>query len=175
MKSVPAKLVNAVFRRVLAQDLTPSLEQQLVLVGLDVSKPAEGDTDKAVWDKSIETTARALFANEPSALRALGRHVVVSLDSRKLIKGPWLSMARLLGVKRALKRAAQSTDAGFPITFALKEVSTQAVEVTSSESAQPEFLAGLLEGLVLLLKGREPKVVVSSVQPANAVFAIEWR
>ncbi len=175
MTTVPGKLFNGVFRRVLVDDLTPAMQAQLLAIGLDVSVPLAGEHPKSLWQDSIDTTATALFASNASPLRSLGRHIVVSLESRNLIKGPWLTMARLLGPKRALKQAAQNADAAFPISFDLKDVGSKEVEVTSSESEQTEFLAGLLEGLVTLLRGKDVAVSVASVEPAKAVFRIAWR
>ncbi|MBL8937568.1 MAG: DUF2378 family protein [Archangium sp.] len=177
MKNVPGKLVKGVFQRALFPDLSADLITALAGAGLDLSSPLHEHYPKPVWYRSIELTADSLFAEKAQAqrLRHLGRHVIVSLDDRKLVKGPWLSMAKLMGPRRALKQAAEMGAQYSPIHLDVKERGSKELQVTVEEDQQPEFLAGLLEGLVSILGGKSAHVKVESAANGHAVMAATWR
>jgi uncharacterized protein (TIGR02265 family) len=126
---------------------------------------------------AIQLTADSLFPEAPHGqrLRKLGRHLIEALDERKLVKGPWLSMAKLMGPKRALKQGADMGAQYSPIHLAVKERGSKELQITVAEDGQPEFLAGLLEGLVHVLGGKAPHVKVESVAHGHAVMAATWR
>ena len=107
-RHIPGKLVKGVFQRALFADLSADLITALAAAGLDLSVPLHDAYPRTVWYRAIELTAASLFPDEaPDArLRRLGRHVIESLEARKLVKGPWLSMAKLMGPRRALSKAA---------------------------------------------------------------------
>jgi|JI10StandDraft_1071094.scaffolds.fasta_scaffold75532_2 uncharacterized protein (TIGR02265 family) len=177
MKNIPGKLVKGVFQRALFPDLSADLITALAGAGLDLSSPLHEHYPKPVWYRSIELTADSLFAEKAQAqrLRHLGRHVIVSLDDRKLVKGPWLSMAKLMGPRRALKQAAEMGAQYSPIHLDVKERSSKELQITVAEDQQPEFLAGLLEGLLSVLGGKSPHVKVESTSNGHAVMAATWR
>ncbi len=175
---MPGRLVQAVFKKVLAADVTPELTQLLKHEGLDLSAPLADEYPRTVWHRAIEVTAAALFPTVGDALeqqRRLGRHVIISLQSRNLIKGPWLTMAKLLGPRRALKQASDFGAENLPVTLEIKEKSSKELEVTVDDGRQIEFLEGLLEALVGMLGGREPRVAVISSTEQRAVFSATWR
>ncbi len=177
LPAIPGKLVGAVFGRVLAQDLTPELKHQLAREGVDVALPQPDSVPRETWDRAMEVTAAALFpkAEPPDALRHLGRHVVTVLPTRGLLKGPWLSMAKLLGPKRALKQGAELGVSNSPIHVKVVDRGSREVEVHIDDGKHPELLAGLLEGLVSILGGRDVHVLVASAQPASSVLIASWR
>src|SRR5437870_5519094 len=107
MSDIPGKLVEAVFKRVLAADLTPALKEQLAAVGVDVSGAMQPSYPRPAWYLAIELTAKTLFPQDPLPvqLRKMGGHVIHSLTSRQIIKGTWLTMAKLMGPRRAIKQA----------------------------------------------------------------------
>lgn len=177
LDNVPGQLVKAVFQRVLFQDLSAELIGALAHAGLDLSTPLKPAYPKAVWCRSIELTADSLFpeAAADARLRRLGRHLIESLESRKLVKGPWLSMAKFMGPRRALKQGAELGAQHSPIPLHVKERSSKELEVSLDEGDQPEFLAGMLEGLVEALGGKSAQVTVESVVHGRAVMAATWR
>lgn len=177
MEHIPGKLVKGVFQRVLFQDLSADLIQSLADAGIDLSVPVKEAYPRPVWYRSIELTADSLFPDtaQSQRLRQLGRHLIESLDTRKLLKGPWLSMAKLMGPRRALKQAADLGAQYSPIHLDVKERSAKELEVTVAEDQQTEFLAGLLEGLLEVLGGKSPHVKVLSVANGRAVMAASWR
>ncbi len=177
LENVPGQLVKAVFQRVLFQDLSAELIGALAKAGLDLSVPVQPAYPKAVWCQSIELTAESLFpeAAPDARLRRLGRHLIESLESRRLVRGPWLSMAKLMGPRRALKQGAEMGAQFSPVALHVKERSSKLLEVSLEEDAQPEFLAGLLEGLVEALGGKSAQVTIESVVHGRAVMAASWR
>jgi uncharacterized protein (TIGR02265 family) len=177
MENIPGQWVKGVFQRVLFQDLSAELITQLAGAGLDLSAQIAESYPRRVWHRSIELTADSLFPEvaHEKRLRKLGQHIIQSLESRRLVKGPWLAMAKLMGPRRALKQAAELGAPNSPIRLELKERSSREVEITIAEDQQAEFLAGLLEALVAALGGKSPHVKVESVTKGHAVFAASWR
>ncbi|MCC6337435.1 MAG: DUF2378 family protein [Myxococcales bacterium] len=175
-RAIPGKLVDGVFRKALGPDLTPALLEALAEVGVDLSVPLRPAYPRPTWYRAIEVTAAALYAHEtPDAqLRLLGQHVMRALKDRDLIKGPWLSMARLMGPRRALKQAADFAQGG-PIKLTLVEKGKHEVEIHVEEGAQPEFLAGLLEGTIFLLGGKEPSAAIGARTAVSTTFLTRWR
>jgi uncharacterized protein (TIGR02265 family) len=176
MKRLPGKLVDGVFRKVLAQDMTPALSEALRNCGLDLASPTPSEVEVTVWNQCIDVTAQALFPEEAEPTRVLGRHILASLESRGFVKGPWLSVARLMGPRRALRQAAQfvEKDKNSPLKLQLRELAANVFEVTAHDAQQPAFLAGLLEGVVLGLKGKNAKAELASFDAATAVFRLSW-
>lgn len=177
MEHVPGKLVKGVFQRVLFPELSAALITELAGAGLDLSIPVKDAYPRPVWYRSIELTADSLFpeADASARLRHLGRHIIEELDARKLVKGPWLAMAKLMGPRRALKQAVEHGAQFSPIHLDVRERSPKELEITVAEDQQPEFLAGLLEGLVEILGGKAPHVKVLSTANGRAVMAATWR
>lgn len=176
MSSISGKLVEGVFRRVLAADLTPALITQLADAGVDLSLPVEAEYPRATWYRAVELTATALFPKETPALqlRRLGVHIMGSLQERQIIKGPWLAMARLVGPRRGLRQAAELTDRS-PVKLTITDRSKSEVEITADDTAQPDFLAGLIEGAVGMLGGKSPEVGFEGLRGELGVFRASWR
>ena len=172
--TIPGKLIDAVFRRVLHDEIAAPLEAQLLAAGVNVNAPAAAEVAKEIWYQAIELTAAALFPGHDGQ-RRLGRHVLDSLQSKKLVKGPFLTMAKMLGPKRALKQAAQYSDAFSPVPLRLEERDGKEVEVHADEGHQIDFLAGLLEGLVAALGGKDVRVLVDSQTSEKTVFVASWK
>jgi uncharacterized protein (TIGR02265 family) len=174
--TLPGKLIDGVFRRVLAGELSASLVDELRVLGIDVTAPAPDVVPKETWYQAISLTAARLYPAEASqAERKLGRHLIAALQSRNLVKGPWLTMAKFLGPKRALKQAAEHADGFSPVPLRVVERSSKEVEVHADDGKQPDFLAGLLEGLIDALGGKEPSVVVASTSAERTMFVASWR
>lgn len=172
---IPGKLVDGVFQRILGGALPEQLIEALKSAGLDVLQPSPPQVSRDVWDKAIELTANQLFEGDALAQRKLGRHLLDTLVARNVLKGPWLSMARLLGPKRALKQAAERSEHYSPVSLSLVDLGGKAVEVHAGDARQTDFLAGLLEGLVWALGGREVQVRVARATPDDVAYSVAWR
>jgi len=174
---IPGRLVKAVFQRVLVADLTPELVMELHGLGIDVGQPAHDAYPRDTWHAAIDRTAAALFpaAGPDAALRQLGSYIVETLQAKHLLKGPWLGMAKLLGPRRALKQVADHAASLSPVAFSVVEHGKSDLEVRVDESRQPTFLAGLVEGLVTILGGRDAQAEVQSLAQGRTVMRVTWR
>lgn len=172
MSPIPGKLVESVFKRVLAADLTPALQTQLAAAGVDVSGPMQPSYPRTAWYQAIELTAKTLYPQDelPAQLRKLGGHIISSLQSRQIIKSSWLTMARLMGPRRAIKQAMDFTDRS-PIKLTITERAKSEFEVSVDDTEQPEFLAGLLEQAITMLGGKNASVVSAG----QGLFRASWR
>lgn len=175
-RAIPGKLVEGVFRRALVGDLTPALLEQLAAIGVDLSVPLQPAYPRPTWYRAIELTAAALYADDvpDEQLRKLGQHIMRSLKEREIIKGPWLSMAKLLGPRRALKQAADFAQGG-PIKLTLVEKGKHEMEIFVEEGEQPALLAGILEGTIALLGGKDPAAEVGARTETGTTFLTRWR
>ena len=176
MSSIPGKWVESVFRKVLVADLTPELVSQLAAVGVELSGPSHLYYSKEVWYQAIELTAQALFPGQslPEQLRRLGAHLIRTLESRRLIKGPWLTMARLMGPRRALKQAMDFVERS-PVPLSLEERSKTEFDITAEETRQPEFLVGLLEATLEMLGAKSPQVTLKATSAGSSLLRASWR
>lgn len=174
--AIPGKLVEGVFKRALGPEVTGALLGELLDAGLDLSGPVADSYPRELWHRAISTTAAHLFSKHeaPEQLRMLGRHVMVSLQARHVIKGPWLAMARLAGPRRTLRQAAEHTDQS-PVKVSITEKAKSEFEIYVEEREQPEFLAGVLEGSVMVLGGKDVRVHVSGRRDHGTVFDVHWR
>ena len=172
---ISGKLVDGVFRRVLAEDVSLTLKDELAQNGLDLGALAPS-YPREVWYRAVALTAAALFPQElPEAqLRSLGRHVIRSLESRRVIRGPWLAMARLMGPRRALRQAAGHLHES-PVALSVTERSRSEVEIVVEELEQPEFLVGLLEAACTALGARHCRVTVEGRSATGTTFGVSWR
>ncbi len=176
MSTIPGKLVDGLFKKVLAADVSPALKAQLAEAGVDLSAPPPASYPRSTWYRAVELTAQSLFPAEASAvqLRKLGAHVMDALQSRGIIKGPWLSMARLMGPRRSLRQAMDFLDRS-PVKLTITERSKTEFEISVDDPEQPEFLAGLLQSAIGALGGKEPSVSQLPPQPGASLFRATWR
>jgi uncharacterized protein (TIGR02265 family) len=176
MNPIPGKLVESVFKRVLAADLTPALQAQLAEAGVDLSGAMQPSYPRPAWYQAIELTAKTLYPQDPPAtqLRKLGGHIITSLQSRHIVKSAWLTMAKLMGPRRAIKQAMDFTDRS-PIKLTITEVAKSEFEVAVDDPHQPEFLTGLLEQAITMLGGKHVTVVHEGVREGQGLFRATWR
>ena len=176
MSVIPGKLVEAVFKRVLGPDLNPELIKQLTAIGLDLSGPMETSYPRTAWYLAIELTAKALYPEDPLAvqLRKLGGHIINCLQSRQIIKGTWLTMAKLMGPRRALKQAMDFTDRS-PVKLTITERAKNEFAISVDDTEQPDFLAGLLEAAITMLGGKDGNVSLEGTREGSSHFRAAWR
>ena len=176
MSTIPGKLVEAVFKRVLGPDLTPELLTQLATIGVDVSGPMETSYPRTAWYLAIELTSKALYPEDPLSiqLRKLGGHIIASLISRQIIKGPWLTMAKLMGPRRSLKQAMDFTERS-PVKLNITERSKTEFVISVDDTEQPDFLAGLLEAAIAMLGGKAAAVSLENTREGSSHFLATWR
>jgi uncharacterized protein (TIGR02265 family) len=171
---LPGKLFDGVFRRVLGDQLSAELRARLAADGLDLDA-LRPKYPRSVWYGAVSRTAADLFPGEAAAgQRRLGQHVIALLQQRNLIKGAWLGVAKLAGPRRALRQAADHVEHS-PIHLTIVEKAKTEFEILVDELEQPEFLAGLLEGAIGMLGGRDAKAIVQGPRGALMVLSATWR
>ncbi len=172
---IPGKMIDGVFRRVLAGEVSDELSAQLAAIGLDLAQPTlEPVYPRQTWYLAIGHTATALYPTDAVPLRRLGRHIIEALERKQLIRGPWVGMAKLLGPRRALKQAAERLDNGV-VKLSIAEKSRNEFEILAEETEQVEFLAGLLEASIGMLGGRDSRTTVIGSRGNATVFSATWR
>jgi len=176
MSTIPGKMVEGLFKRVLAPDLTPTLKTQLAEAGVDLSAPAPHAYPRATWYRAVELTAQTMYPGQPAEtqLRKFGGHIIESLQAREIIKSTWLTMARFMGPRRALKQAMDFTDRS-PVKLGITELSKTEFEISVDDQQQPEFLAGLLEAAIHMLGGKSPSVTLKGPKGDSNLFRATWR
>ncbi|MFO0601202.1 MAG: DUF2378 family protein [Myxococcaceae bacterium] len=174
--TVPGKMVHGLFNRVLGPDLTPELKASLRELGVDLAAAPPDSVPRATWYQAIDLTAKSLYPTHelPIQQRKLGEHVIEALQSRGIVKGAWLTMAKFAGPRRALKQAMDFTDRS-PVKLSITELSKTEFEISVDDREQPEFLAGLLESAIGMLGGKSPKVLLKGPQGDANLFRATWR
>jgi uncharacterized protein (TIGR02265 family) len=174
--TIPGKMVQGLFKRVLAPDLTPELIIELAAVGIDLSVPPPPTYPRSAWYQAIALTAKSLFPDhrEPAQLRKFGGHIIQSLQTRDIIKSTWLTMARFAGPRRALKQAMDFTDRS-PVKLTINELSKTEFEIGVDDKEQPDFLAGVLEAAVTMLGGKSAAVSLKGPQGESNLFRATWK
>lgn len=176
-RPISGKLVDGVFRRALASEMSDELKAELARHGLDLTPGVlEPSYPLEVWYRAVALTAAALFPQQSpeEQLRLLGRLVVTSLETQGVIRRPLLAMARLLGPRRALQQLAGRLDDS-PVALSITIRGRSEVEVHVEEREQAEFLAGLLEGACTVLGARECQVKLVGGSTSGATLNASWR
>lgn len=171
MSELPGKLFQGVFGRVLQAEITPELRHALGEAGLDLAA-LQASYPTALWFTAVALTSRALFPDDapPEQLRRLGEHLVAALQSRGIVKGPWLTMARLAGPRRALRQAMDFLGRS-PVKVTITERSKTEFELFVDAAEQPEFFEGLFSASLLTLGAKKP-VVRALGEPGR--FLASW-
>lgn len=173
---IPGRLLRAVFGRVLADDLSQELRQRLAQGGLDFDGELADSYPRSKWFEAVELTAQSMYPTLQvgEQQKRLGLHLIEALQTRKFVKGPWLTMAKLMGPRRALKQAAQYGASHSPVSFETREVGAHEMSVVLDEVRQPEFFEGLLEGVVTALGGKKVQVTATRGDGDTSAFSIRW-
>lgn len=175
-ETIPGKLVDAVFKTVFEEDLTPTLVAGLEALGIHINTAAPMSYPRSTWYRAIELTASTLYPSldEPTRLRKLGKHMVASLQTRGIVKGAFITMARFLGPRRALKQAVDHLDRS-PVKITITEKSKTEFEIGVDDREQTDFLAGMLGEAIEMLGGKSAEVALKSTNAEGSVFKATWR
>lgn len=174
--TIPGRLVESVFKKVLAADLTPELIKGLGALGIDLHTPAPETYLRSTFHEAIELTAKTLHPQleQGPRLHRLGRHLIACLQTRHVIPSAFVSMARFLGPRRALKQAVDHLERS-PVKLTITERSKTEFEIAVDDREQPEFLRGMLEEAIHLLGGKSAEVALVGAQGESNVFRATWR
>ena len=159
-RHVSGRLVAGLFEVGLARAVTPELEAHLAAEGIDLRK-LDASYPYDTWVRGLEVTASELYGGEvlSDSLRKLGARVVVTIREAGIVKGPMLTMGKLMGPKRVLKQISGQPVRGADfLRVDIHEKNGKHVEVHLNDGALGDFVAGVLEAVVEVLGGRKPRV-----------------
>ena len=173
---VSGRLVAALFEQGLAGFVTADLAARLAAEGIDLTH-LSAKYPYEIWVRGLEITASELFGGEvlSDALRKLGSRVVKTLQASGLVKGPILTMGKLMGPKRVLKRiSGQPVRGAAFLQIDVVEKGGKHLEVQLNDGALGDFFAGGLEAALEMLGARQPKVVALVTTPERCVLDVTW-
>jgi uncharacterized protein (TIGR02265 family) len=160
-------------------ELPASLVDRLRTLGVDLSKPFLPAYPLETWVRVLHVTAEEMHQGLPyqDALRTAGRQFIGGYFRTMLGKAV-LQVLWLAGPLRSFRRMTQNLRGGnnFAETT-LVEHSPMDVTLTVNHSLadDPNFMIGLLEEGLRLVRATDPTVKVVSVSPEGAVaYRASW-
>jgi uncharacterized protein (TIGR02265 family) len=175
-RQVSGRLVAGLFEKGLTGAVTPELRAHLEAEGIALQKLAPS-YPHATWIRGLEITASELYAGEvlSDGLRKLGARVVRNLKASGVIKGPFLTMGKLMGPKRVLKQISGQPVRGAEfLRIEVHEKNGKHLEVHLNDGAIGDFLAGGLEAILEVLGGRNPRVQPLVTTPERCILDVTW-
>lgn len=175
-RTVNGSVLRGIFEKALAGEVSDELGGRLADVGVDLGNLAERYPFE-VWLRAMELTATELFPGQPQdeALKHLGAHVVRGLQRNGVIKGPFLTMAKLMGPRRALREVASRTSAESAwLRMDFTEAGPRACTLTINDGGVAELFAGALEPLIELLGGKRAMVTAHVHGTDRCELDIRW-
>lgn len=167
--------VEGLFFKALRSRLTPALEQQLKVLGIDV-KGKPKSVPQAQWVRALELAATALFeGSTDERFRQLGHAVMLRYEETVMGKAV-ITVMRLMGPKRILGRINSTLRSGNNfIEASLSHTGPNSCEGTVNEcNGNPHYIAGVLEQGLLIAGAKSPQVLVSEFNGHSARFQISW-
>lgn len=175
-KVVFEQTIEGLFLRGLGSRVTPALKGQLKAAGLDLDQKLLPAYPFAVWMKTLELTAAALYPGEPLE-RAMFQVGEAFLDGyRETFLGrAVLGMMRVLGPRRTLLRATQNFRSGNNYTETrITEVGAAVIDLWMNEvGPYPTFTSGVIHA-GLVVAGATPRVDIRDHDGHACTFRVSW-
>jgi uncharacterized protein (TIGR02265 family) len=182
MESTPASewfvyehTVDGLFFKTLAPKITSPLKEKLKALGIDLdAKP------KAVlqsnWKIALQLTSESLFAGPvDDRYRQLGHAVLKSYGETTMGKVA-ITLMRMMGPKRILKRIQSTMRSGNNyITAVLRQLGPASYECVVNEcNGNPWYIAGVVEQGLTISGAKNVKVNVFDFDGHGARITMEW-
>lgn len=169
--------IEGLFVRGLAGKVTPQLKQKLRAEGLDLDQKLKAQYPREVWIRVMDVTARELYPGVPAeeAYRRMGDIAVAGIGNT-LIGKAIVSMARMLGPKRAMYRLNQAFGSlnNF-MKLEVKELTPSHFELFVNDCyGRPTYIEGAL-GAAVRISHNKPFQVRLLEQAPNGAVKIEIR
>ena len=96
---------ESLFRRGLAERMTPEVQAELKQIGIDLARPFSAAYPQEVWERGVQCVATRLFADlpAPQAHTEVGRRYMVGFQ-HTLVGRATTHLGRLIGPERTLHR-----------------------------------------------------------------------
>jgi uncharacterized protein (TIGR02265 family) len=175
-RTVSGKWVDGLFNRALGPSIDHELAELLRAEGLELKHPLHHSYPRDQFVKWLTISARELFPGRElaEALRLLGVKVVEDLQASGNIKGPIVSMARLLGPRRVLKQLADYVQGQSSLRVKVSEKGRTSAHLELNDGELADFVAGSLQAILGLIGARAPKVDAKAVSPDRSVLELRW-
>lgn len=170
-------VVDGMFRQSLGKRLTAACRDELRAAGLDLDKPLRPAYPVEQYFHFLEIAGRHLHPDKPApqALHALGLGFLDGYRDTFMGKAI-LTMAKLIGPARALKRVSQTFRQGNNFTRVdVVERSPTCFELRFNEvGPYPEHTQGALLGALRIDDRLDVTVDIADRTPPGAVYVVSW-
>lgn len=167
--------VEGLFFKALRSRLTPALEQQLKVLGIDMhGKPRS--VPHLQWVKALALAANELFEGPvDERFRQLG-HSVMLRHEETVMGRAVITVMRLMGPRRILGRINSTLRSGNNYIQAnLAPTGPTEWEGTVNEcNGNPHYIAGVVEQGLKISGAKDARVLVSGFDGHGAMFHISW-
>lgn len=168
--------VESLYRRGLADRVTPALKNRLRAAGIDLDRPLKAAYPRTAWESCLHATAEELYAEVPreQALFELGR-LLVAGAMQTVVGKAVLGLVKVLGPRRTLSRMTRNfRSANNYMETKIEELGANSFMLWINETSNaPTYVAGTVdyglraagaEGLVVEVVRREGRGAVLSVR-----------
>lgn len=176
-KLVFESAVEGLFRKGVAEQISPALARELKALGLDLSRKLPPAVPRDLWYAALEATARHLYpaVSRAEGLRALGRVMMQGLEQTTFGRG-MAPVVRMLGPRRILKRVPSNLKSSNNFSSGvLTELSPTSMQLDVDDNGTaPEVFQGSLERILLWAGAKSVEVTIDAWTPPAARFTIRW-
>ena len=170
--------IEGLYVKGLGNRLTPALKAKLKGLGLDLDARLRPTYSRDLWARGLELTVDELYAGVPreEGFRRLG-HVVLEGTAKTLIGKTILSMAKLMGPRRAIPRlpGAFSSLNNF-VLCRPTELSPNEYELWLSDCYNhPSYMKGGLEAALTATGAKELVVEQTAREGESVTFRVRWK
>jgi len=162
--------------RALGDRLDAPTARQLAEVGIDVYARLLSSYPLAVWHQATLVGAKTMCPDAPVevGLFELGKAFIHGYEATLLGRGT-LTLARVLGPKRALQRMTRSfRDANNYTETRMVDLGPGRVELWISKVVTVEFIRGMIVAGLEVSGAKSPRVETVSVDPEGTVYRLVW-
>lgn len=172
-----AQSVESLYKRGLDGKVSPTLEQKLRGVGIDLAKPLLPAYPFPTWNNALLVTAQEAFGSlsRDRAFYEMGR-LIVTRYQETLIGGALFVMLRVLPARKIVDRMARNfrtTNNFTEIRLAVVDDNTVDVSFNLVED-EPAFTQGILAAGLPAAGVKGSTVSLIARHPPGATFRLSW-
>lgn len=170
--------IEGLYVKGLAGRLTPSLKSKLKTLGIDLDQKLRPTYSREVWARGLELTVDELFAGLPreEAFRKLG-HAVLEGTANTLIGKTILTMAKLIGPRRAIARLPQAFESmnNFVVCRQTERSPNEHELWLSDCYNHPSYMQGGVEAALTATGAKDLVVEQLARENESVTFRVRWK
>ena len=176
IRMVSGKWVEGLFSRSLGTAISGTLSEQLKAAGLHLDRPLASSYPRTSFVQWLQLAAADLYpgVEAEAALERLGGRVVEELQSSGGLRGPVLTMAKLMGPRRTLRQLVDFVQGQSSLKIDVDEKSKYEVHLTLNESDLAPFVAGSLMRILQAIGAKQPAVATRVLGGDASQLALTW-